>query len=308
MSMEVFFNRPGTESNIKNQLLHDIENAKDRILGAIYRIDDLELINEIMWNKNVKEKKLITNHMSCFIQYQCCESNRYICDVNELNDQYDIGILEIVFLNGKITEIENNGEYLQDEQDSEANNAQNSKYINMHHKFIIIDNILWIGSYNFTNNAAHFNWENFLRISVDTSNENDILQFYLNEFKNMYVFSRCLKSKPNVKKYNITYLKNKCYCTKNHELKDLTKHSTLIYNICDEATYDEDIELACSIQDANEVVCNEDILTSIPNCYCKECKSRIVGDSIGIIRYHQNHHYNDSYFCLSCMYDKLAMM
>lgn len=39
------------------------------------------------------------------------------------------------------------------------------KHINMHHKLLIIDNIIWAGSYNLTMDAANYNWENAVRIS-----------------------------------------------------------------------------------------------------------------------------------------------
>ena len=44
MSMQAFFNRPGTESYIKNLLLHVIRHVKDSTLGAVDDISDIDLI------------------------------------------------------------------------------------------------------------------------------------------------------------------------------------------------------------------------------------------------------------------------
>ncbi|MEO2078581.1 MAG: phospholipase D-like domain-containing protein [Bacillus sp. (in: firmicutes)] len=61
----------------------------------------------------------------------------------------------------------------------------------MHHKFLIADNILWVGSFNFSSNATGFNWENVLRI-----NDYGTLTSYYDEFKKMYLFGKAFTVSP----------------------------------------------------------------------------------------------------------------
>lgn len=61
----------------------------------------------------------------------------------------------------------------------------------MHHKFLIADNILWVGSFNFSSNATGFNWENVLRIS-----DKEVIEQYYKEFKKMYLFGRSFTVSP----------------------------------------------------------------------------------------------------------------
>jgi hypothetical protein len=59
----------------------------------------------------------------------------------------------------------------------------------MHHKFLIIDDILWVGSYNLSKNATLNNWENIMRIT-----EISVVNQYVSEFKKMYVWGKALRN------------------------------------------------------------------------------------------------------------------
>lgn len=79
----------------------------------------------------------------------------------------------------------------------------------MHHKFLITDDKLWTGSYNFSINASIGNWENALEIEdVNT------VEKFKEEFSRMYSFARAIKEK---------LLSHKCTSC-NKKVEDPFKH------------------------------------------------------------------------------------
>ena len=56
----------------------------------------------------------------------------------------------------------------------------------MHHKFIIVDNImLFTGSYNFTNDAERNNYENVIKTDIP-----EIVAAYREEFKRVWAIGK----------------------------------------------------------------------------------------------------------------------
>ena len=138
MSVEVYFNRPGKVSEIKDRIINDIKYAKRRLLAAQYIFQDELIRDALISNTNIREKKLILNEK---------EEN--------LNN------LHYVILGCK----------------------GNPFYSNMHHKFLIVDDTVWVGSFNMTPAASERNWENILRIT----DEKAVKQFVEEFKKNVYV-------------------------------------------------------------------------------------------------------------------------
>lgn len=57
----------------------------------------------------------------------------------------------------------------------------------MHHKFWIIDDVVWIGSFNSTINAAEAHWENIMRIE-----QPEITKKFIEEFNKMYIIGKII--------------------------------------------------------------------------------------------------------------------
>lgn len=129
--------------------------------GEICEIED-RLLNDI---KYAKERILIA---ACYL------SEKKIIDaINKCNVS-----AKYFVLNNNINIENGNMVFLGDED----------KSIIMHHKFLIIDNILWVGSFNTSKNAASKNWENCLRIT-----DENIINQYEDEFWKMFLFGKAYK-------------------------------------------------------------------------------------------------------------------
>jgi Zn finger protein HypA/HybF involved in hydrogenase expression len=93
----------------------------------------------------------------------------------------------------------------------------------LHHKFLIIDDILWVGSYNLSKNATLNNWENIMRIT-----EISVVNQYLSEFKKMYVWGAAFQENKLIAYSNFDEDMNECNDCKKESCH---KHK---YIYCDE--------------------------------------------------------------------------
>ena len=161
--MEVFFSRPGNDCEIFDRISNDIKYAQERILCAMYSFNDAETI-ELINNSSTTEK------------YMVIDKNQYI---NENKGKIQVSNTVHVELLG-------------------YDGSHNGLFSNMHHKFFVIDNVLWVGSFNISHTAKTRNWENCMRIS-----DSDIVKKYVEEFWNIYLFS-------HINRYWIKLNRNKC--------------------------------------------------------------------------------------------------
>lgn len=204
--LEYFLINPGNKNDLKTRLLQDIKNANQKILMAMGFLYDIDIINAIRDNKTVKEKRVILNAVDV--------DRAYNNAVNEAEKK-----AEKIFKKKNIkkptshewlTEVKRNlklpanQEWVDDKL--YVVTLGNSKESNqMHHKFLIIDKEIWIGSYNFTNAAGLKNWENMILIK-DNPN---LFKNFETEFYKMYRLGIFFYE--NFKSY---IEKNKCsHCT-----------------------------------------------------------------------------------------------
>lgn len=149
MGIETFFSRPGLVCEIADRIKNDLKFAKNRILGAAFSFTDDEYIKLVI-SSPVPIKKFIINED----------------DKHNFKDKIkDITYIKLGMGDSKIFNIQ------------------------MHHKFLIIDDILWVGSYNLSKNATLNNWENIMRITDVT-----VISEYISEFKKMYIFGQALQN------------------------------------------------------------------------------------------------------------------
>lgn len=153
MTIETFFSRPGGVCEIADRIKNDLKFAKNRILGAAFAFTDDEYI-ELVKSSPVPIKKFVIND----------------------DEKYKIKekIRDILYVNLGMSDCENFN-------------------IQMHHKFLIIDDILWVGSYNLSKNATLNNWENIMRIT-----DNKVISKYVSEFRKMYIWGLALKSSDSI--------------------------------------------------------------------------------------------------------------
>ncbi|MBQ9199412.1 MAG: hypothetical protein IJ141_04470 [Lachnospiraceae bacterium] len=147
--MEVFFSRPGNDCEIFDRIRNDIKYAQERILCAMYSFNDDETI-QLINNANLTEKYLVID------KQQFKNDNKFKI---KIDDTTHVGLLGY-------------------------DKKSNGLFCHMHHKFFIIDNVLWVGSFNISHSAKTRNWESCMRIS-----DSDIVEKYVNEFWNIYLFS-----------------------------------------------------------------------------------------------------------------------
>ncbi len=158
--MEVFFSRPGKKEEIKDRLITDIKYAKKRLLVSVYSLKDPE-IAEVIDKSKALDKRIVYNHQ---------------VNLNETK----IGKVSVPLIQNKNFIKENCA-------------PLGNSFSQMHHKFIIIDNILWTGTYNLSFNANANNWENMMRIT-----EMDVIEKFIGEFDKMFVFSKAIEDKLNL--------------------------------------------------------------------------------------------------------------
>ncbi|USK62252.1 phospholipase D family protein [Peribacillus asahii] len=148
--IKAFFSRPGSKKEIQESLSKDIKDADERILIAMGYFSDKEM-KKILQNSNATDKRIIHNY----------------------NDTAKL----------KIKNFEST--ILGKEWDRKSNLKENiCKGSSMHHKFIVIDDIVWMGSYNFTSAAQECNWESMIRIE-----SKELSMQFRSEFEYMWLFS-----------------------------------------------------------------------------------------------------------------------
>lgn len=154
MSIDVFFTRPGKEEEVTYYLVGDIRYAKKRILLAMAYFSDTKILREIKENPRA-EKKFLFNKSDVIRDSEI--------SMGLIRDGYDVVSLGTCQIKSK---------------------QEESKIVNsslMHHKFIIIDDVVWIGSYNFSRNAREKNWENMIRIK-----DKEVVDRFVQEYYRMF--------------------------------------------------------------------------------------------------------------------------
>lgn len=153
---DIFFCHPGEENEIKNGIINDIKSSKSRILCAMAFFTDEDIECEII-SSAVEDKRVILNNAD----FQR-DDNKVARDVfNRLN----------CMRLGTYYEGDKRGSH-------------------MHNKILVCDNVVWIGSYNFTNQASKRNWENMLRID-----EIEIVEKIVHEFESMWFYAQIIGDK-----------------------------------------------------------------------------------------------------------------
>jgi len=157
-------------------------------------------------------------------------------------------------------------------------------YSTMHHKFVILDNCVWIGSYNFTNAAKERNWENMTCIK----GSEELVKSYEQEFYHMWNTGTYLSLELNKR---IAYKAGKLFCRDcNEEIDDVVKHFLVEFNAFDyNMDGSERYSFICSRGHLHpQVVCNS----------CNATFGREVIYSVGFAD-----HIGDGeerYFCPNC--------
>ncbi|MGN8844763.1 phospholipase D-like domain-containing protein [Niallia sp. HCP3S3_B10] len=151
-NIEVYFTRPGRRSEIRDRLLLDLKHAKQRIYVAMAFINDNEFLEVI--GKFDSQKKFIINN----------NANRHRIETTAYTK-------ECVQLGGVV-------------------NGEESVNSLMHHKFVIIDETLWLGSYNATEHAAQIHWENMIRIT-----DEQVIAQFVREFNKMFIIGSAIQQK-----------------------------------------------------------------------------------------------------------------
>lgn len=170
---EILFSPKG---NITKKLIEKIDAAKSRVYVAVYFITSKNISESLIRakNKHGVDVQIITD--------QSCLKSPY----GKVNFLKDAGIDVFIY----------------------KNNLMSGKYYGaiMHNKFAIIDDLIWTGSFNWTQKANTKNYENIVIID-----DKYVCQTYLKEF-------RILKKKCN----NITLKRFKNKQNKNRVIKSKT--------------------------------------------------------------------------------------
>ncbi|WP_180227332.1 phospholipase D-like domain-containing protein [Bacillus cereus] len=166
--MEVFFSTPGNSDVISSKIKQDIEKAKNQVFCAICYWDDESICDEVISSKALSKKIVLNNGLPSTGVLNKLTKNK----------------IDMVFLG-----------------------VSSKPYSNMHHKFIIIDDILWMGSYNFTAAARDRNYESMIRVSYDKeeSSIHRILDTYKKEFNRLWTLGEYLKNEVQIGKGTCIY-------------------------------------------------------------------------------------------------------
>jgi len=157
-SLKSFFVNPGNHQQVKDEIIADINKAKERILVATGFANDNEIINAIRSNTRVKEKRVLLNivDIESAIKRNLAKGWGKPVTQKWLEEKlYVVAIGDSANLN------------------------------HMHHKFIIIDNQLWFGSFNLTYGAINRNWESLLRFP-NNKKYSDLIKNFEREFYRMF--------------------------------------------------------------------------------------------------------------------------
>lgn len=150
MTSQVYFTRPGKEEEVTYYLIGDIRYAKKRILLSMAYFSDYEILGEI--KENPRAEKMFLFNKSDVVNNQTTYNTL-------VESGYNVTLL------GTHQRISD----------------KKTKTSSMHHKFIIIDDVVWLGSYNFSQNARENNWENMIRIE-----DKRIVEIFVREYYQMF--------------------------------------------------------------------------------------------------------------------------
>ncbi|MGD6870447.1 phospholipase D family protein [Bacillus cereus] len=181
--MQTFFVNPGNCKKLRSNIIEEIRNAKVRILVAVGFFSDEGILKAIKENTKVNEKKVILNKAD--LDRPSEPGKKPIGSVWAKEKLYVVTL----------------GSY------------HGSTSNNMHHKFAIIDNTVWVGTFNFTTGASLRNWECMFKI-----NTSHIVNEFTDEFYRMYrlgLFSNENRSE---------FIKNTKCTLCNKEIYDSNKH------------------------------------------------------------------------------------
>ncbi|MGY3414053.1 hypothetical protein ACVWY4_000218 [Bacillus mycoides] len=182
--MEAFFSTPGTSDIISSKIKQDIRMAKKQIFCAVCYWDDESICDDIINSKALSKKLILNNGLpTTGVLNKLIKNN-----------------IDMVFLG-----------------------VSSSPFSNMHHKFIIIDEILWMGSFNFTVAARERNYESMIRLRYDKKERaiNKIIDAYKNEFNRLWVLGEYLKNEVQVGKGTCNYCSKKVINPFDHYLIDI---------------------------------------------------------------------------------------
>lgn len=154
--MEAFFSTPWTSDSITLKIKQDIGNAKKQIFCAVCYWDDEDICDAIITSKASLKKLVLNNGLP----------------TTGVLDKLTKNHMDMVFLG-----------------------TSSHPYSNMHHKLIMIDDILWIGSFNFTLNAKERNYESMIRLEFERNKEssNKVIEAYKKEFNRLWRLGEYLK-------------------------------------------------------------------------------------------------------------------
>ncbi|WP_342615071.1 phospholipase D-like domain-containing protein [Peribacillus frigoritolerans] len=190
--LDVFFSRPGTNKVIVEEIIKDIRGAKERILVAMAYFTDKDIWDELD-KKALNEKKIVLNASDILRR----ENNQKKTLLLERSKGEDTVLL------GTITK----------------DNRGKDKSTHMHHKFLVIDDVVWVGSYNFTLSARDRHWENMIRIQ-----NKQIADEFKKEFYNMFLLGKMFNGN-NILTHEV--------CTEcNHPIVDPFEHFVVQSEIC----------------------------------------------------------------------------
>lgn len=224
--------------------MKDIKESEKRLLISVAYCSDKTLISEIIEKGNEKgfDKRIILNSPDMYRNNSMAPLLKEYCNCMAL------------------------GTWVSESDQS-----------NMHHKFIICDNVLWVGSYNFTEYAKKNNWENMLRIE-----DEKVIEKFVMEFEYMWIVGDTINS----------YLdKNKCRKCGKVVLDPLSHFQVVV---------DAGEQIGSGFP-AFYVFCNEDGERKPYDTQCEFCGKKILSTQSIISN-------TTSYlavYCLDCAYKKL---
>lgn len=175
----------------------------------------------------------------------------------------------------------------------------------MHHKFLIIDDIVWAGSLNTSGNAGS-HWDQMMRIS-----DEEVVNDFLVEFKKMYLLGKALGQK-NIEP-------SKCVLGCSDNIKNPINHyqiSVGVETIRNRITIDTSEGTVYSYYERENIEWNlhckhqDPLIDYRKSTRCESCKELINNGTINKLEFF-NTEYGDKkcssiqFLCLECLYDSL---
>lgn len=189
-------------------------------------------------------------------------------------------------------------------QDRKILGSKNPK-IFMHHKFIIIDDAVWVGSFNYSRNAMSMNWENTIRIE-----DADVVEKYVVEFKRMFMFGNIFSDaieKITVNRQDDIFAQRGCFfCSKNNPEGFCSNHTHLVCKECRQKVEDliDHFELTVSQTQGNkfniEGKCRDNSIVLSPQKDCSMCHTSCSPEEVHIYKPLGQ---DEKYVCINCLYD-----